>query len=199
MLSEVVAVQLEVLGEKDPEVIDRMVDLGLAHHDAGDPAQATAWIRRALELNRGVRGTRHPEVFRCLARLAGIYHARSDRDAARKILAEAGLPKGRRPQQGGTILRIRYHPNNRVAGITTGEEVLQAARLADDGRPEQDITAVEALLAVERRVLGDQPAPLASLIWLAERHEAQGDISRRPPCAVRSASVGRRLSDPAIG
>ena len=197
LLREIVAVQLEVLGEKDPEVIDRIFALGLAHEDAGEPAQAVACLRRALELNRQVRGTRHPEVFRCLARLAGVLHAKGDHDAARKVLAEAEPLKGRRPLPAAkTILRFRYHANKRVAGITTGEEVLQAINLEADDRPERDITAMEALLAVERRVLGNEPrVQVASLKWLSERHEARGRFReaiavRREICETLTNTVG---------
>ena len=171
--------------------------LGFAHEDAGEPAQAVASFRRALELNRQVRGTRHPEVFRCLARLAEALRAQGNHDAARKVLAEAQPLKGRRQGPAGkTMLKFRYHANKRVAGITTGEEVLQAIHLESDDRPERDITAVEALLAVERRVLGNEPhARLASLKWLAERHEARGRYReaiavRREICESLSNAAG---------
>jgi CHAT domain-containing protein/tetratricopeptide (TPR) repeat protein len=193
---KIAADQIDVLGEKDPEVIDRIFELALAEQDADETAQAIASLRRALQLNREVRGPRHPEVFRCLAQLAGALDAHGDRDAARRVLLEAGPLKNRRPPPAGkTTLRILYHPNNRVADVTGGEEVLQAARLDSDLRRPRDISAVEALLAVERRLLSEQPlAPLASLIWLAERHEARGQyddaIARRREICETWSKIG---------
>jgi CHAT domain-containing protein/tetratricopeptide (TPR) repeat protein len=173
---EALAVQREVLGEKDLEVIDRYAELGLAELDAGAPARAVTPLRRALELTRQVRGPRHPAVFLGLARLAAALDAQGDREAARQVLAEAGPLKVAQTSQpeGRTIVRFRRHANSRLAGTTTNEEVLQAARLDRDDGAERDIRAVEILRVVEQRVLGaSNGAAINSTVWLVKRQEAR--------------------------
>jgi CHAT domain-containing protein/tetratricopeptide (TPR) repeat protein len=163
-----------LLGERDPETLERLLDAGIALLVSGDVSRARPFLERALRVARQVQGPRHPTVLICLIHLARARRAIGDAQGARRILAEAATLLDRpSPQRPG--VQLRFHANVTIASIEPIGEVTAAARLDESNGPERDIAAVKLLLELQREMLGPESQPvLKSLLWLADRYKVRG-------------------------
>jgi eukaryotic-like serine/threonine-protein kinase len=96
---------VQLAGETSAEVAALDAALGSVARVAGDLDEAEARHRRALEVDRSVRGPAHPDVARDLHNLAGVQRLRGDLDAAaqsyRDALAIELATRGERSSEAG--------------------------------------------------------------------------------------------------
>jgi hypothetical protein len=92
------SLQTELMGEDDPDALDLLSDLVTSLSLAKRDSEAETVAAKALALNRGARGPRHPATVFCSVRLAWIRKSRGNLRGARSTLLEAAEAK--RPAQG---------------------------------------------------------------------------------------------------
>ncbi|KAJ0124193.1 Uncharacterized protein HZ326_31392, partial [Fusarium oxysporum f. sp. albedinis] len=75
----------KVLGEKHPDTIRSMADLGTTYHAQGRHDEDEGISVKVLELRRQVLGEKHPDTIRSLADLGTTYHAQGRYDEALQL------------------------------------------------------------------------------------------------------------------
>ncbi len=75
---QTLAIQVEVLGDQDPEVADTLVAIGYCLAEQGQTPDALAMFKRALPLLVNGLGRNDPRTAGCLRSLAGAYYDLGD-------------------------------------------------------------------------------------------------------------------------
>ena len=77
------------LGNRHPNTLGSINNLGALLHAKGDLAAAERLCREALEGQRKTLGNRHPATLNSICNLGALLQAKGDLGAARRMLREA--------------------------------------------------------------------------------------------------------------
>ena len=89
LLNEALEGRREALGERHPDTLSSMSNLGLLLEAKGDLDGAARFLRETLEIRREVCGSRNPKTLTSLHRLGRVLHDKGDLAAAEPLLEEA--------------------------------------------------------------------------------------------------------------
>ena len=168
LLREALQVQRETLGDRHPNTLVSINNLGLLLKDKGDLAAAEPLCREALEVQRETLGDRHPNTLISISNLGSLLHAKGDLAAAEPLCREA--LEVQRETLGSR------HPSTLDSISNLG------ALLMDKG----DLAAAEPLLRevleVDRETFGSRhPNTLLSIGSLGLLLQAKGDLATAAP------------------
>ena len=142
LFREALEVDRETLGNRHPNTLAAISNLGGLLHAKGDLADAEPLCREALEVRRGTLGDRHSSTLTSIGKLGALLYAKGDLAAAEPLCREA--LEVRRGTLGDR------HPSTLASINNLG------VLLHDKG----DLAAAEPLLRealeVERETLGDR-------------------------------------------
>ena len=108
LLREVLEVSRETLGDRHPDTLTTISNLGLLLQEAkGELTAAEPLLREALEVRRETLGNRHPHTLLSITNLGRLVYAKGDLAAAELLLRE--VLEARRETLGN------WHPNTLVS------------------------------------------------------------------------------------
>jgi CHAT domain-containing protein/tetratricopeptide (TPR) repeat protein len=208
-LESALRLQREIRGEDHPLTPMLLDRLGMALLAAGDSALALKTLQSALALSQKTIGEQlsvgagpsqelktdaertrakqeigafHPDTLMRACHVMQALHALGQEEQAKKLIEQSLLFRKLAAAREPGTLRMRYDEYFHPIGSDGDGDQLDLVVGLSDGRSDKDVAANEALLAMQRAVLGqDHPSVAETLDWLAERHErrVQYDPARR--------------------
>ena len=88
---EAMEVSRETLGDRHPDTLISINNLGAVLYAKGDLAAAESLYREALEVQRETLGGRHPDTLTSISNLGTLLHAKGDLATAEPLLREASV------------------------------------------------------------------------------------------------------------
>ena len=184
MFREALKVSRESFGDRHPDTLASINNLGSLLETKGDLAAAEPLYREALEGLRETLGDRHPDTLASIHEIGLLLQAKGDLAAAEPLLREA--LEAQRETLGDR------HPDTLISVNTLGS-LLQA---------KGDLAAAESLLRealeVKRETLGNRhPSTLTSINNLGILLHAKGDLAAaellcREALEARRETLGNR-------
>ncbi len=164
---EALAIRIEVLGERHPEVGGQLSDLAVLHFAAGEPKAALPLATRALAIRRETLGERHPRYASTLNNLAALREALGDHEAALAGYEEAlaitrGVLGRDHPDYAGSLNNLaflRCTLGDHAAALALYREALPIMKGAH-GERSREYAAVLNNLGMLHEACGDYRAAL---------------------------------------
>jgi tetratricopeptide (TPR) repeat protein len=177
LLTESLAMERRLLGDKHSELALMLNNLGMVQRRKGDLARAEATYREALAMQRELLGAMHPDVALALNNLAFVRYDRGDLRGAIQTEGESldiyrKLFPGDNPDVARTMNRLGYWlietHDYAAAGQQLDEALAMRRRLFGESHPEVASSLVHvAILQVARHQYPDALASArgAAQIW----------------------------------
>ncbi|CAG7851013.1 SubName: Full=Related to kinesin light chain {ECO:0000313/EMBL:CCA74635.1} [Serendipita indica DSM 11827] len=167
------ALQMEILGDKDDETTRTMDLLGLTLHGLGRFAEAEKMQQDVLALRLEVSGPRHPDTIRAMGNLAAT-------------LCDLGrFAEAEKMQQDVLALRLEVsgprHPDTILAMGNLAGTLRDLGRFAEAEKMEQDVLALRLEVSGPRhpdtiRAMANLAATLCDLGRFAEAEKMEQDV-----------------------
>ena len=170
MLREALESQREAQGERHPDVLRAMCNVGwMIKATRGDEDECVAILREALQLQRDILGNEHPDTLTSINKLALILQDRGEHEEAASLCAEA-LETRR------SVLGDR-HPGTLISLCSLGSLLLEM------GAADKAVALFSEAVEKAREMLGDEHPNTRSFI----QHLNMGlEHQRRAACEMHA-------------
>ncbi|KAL7796010.1 P-loop containing nucleoside triphosphate hydrolase protein [Trichoderma ceciliae] len=164
--------RLKTLGEKHPETIRSMVNLGAAYYNQGQYGKAKDMSLKVLGLRREVLGEKHPDTIKTIADLGSIYYIERQYDTAKDMSFK--------------VLGLRQEVLGERHLDTIKSIAFLGAIYHIQGQYDKAEEIAVKVLDLRRRVLGERhPDTIKSLADLGATYSIKGQYDKTKEISIR--------------